>query len=193
VAEQISPVLVRQASLLTVGATHQMTMRLNPDTLGPLSVHLALSDGGLSVELRASNADAHRALEAALPQLRNSLADAGVRLDRLDLGFRDAGGNEQRSSFSGRGDREAPGGGRQDGGGQPGGQSGEGPAFADFLVDQDGRPFDLRLRQTAGDGVVLPGSAGTARAGTVALSRIGYGAYGALRGLIARTTRGRGE
>jgi hypothetical protein len=194
--DQISPVLVRQARMTSVGESHQMTLRLNPDSLGPLQVHIALSEGGLSVDLTASNSNAHRALETALPQLTRSLADAGIRLERLDVGLRDSGDSGQ-----GRGFDNANTGGRGSGGGNggaPGRQFGDqgaqgGPSFSDFLVDQDGQPFDLRVRQTGADGVVLPGSSSTsgARPGAVAFSRASYGAYGALRSFISRGFRSR--
>jgi flagellar hook-length control protein FliK len=196
--DQISPVLVRQARLISVGETHQMTLRLSPESLGPVQVHIALGDGGLSVDLTATNANAHRALETALPQLRGSLADAGIRLERLDVGLRDSGNSSQNRNFAGNGggDRGAGGNGGGAPGRQFGGQSGQsGPAFSDFLVDQDGQPFDVRLRQGGLSGVGLPGSSSpfnTGRATPGAFSRAGYGAYGALRSFISRGLRSRG-
>jgi hypothetical protein len=198
--DQLSPVLVRQARLISVGGTHQMTLRLNPESLGPLQVHLALGDGGLSIDLTTANANTRRAIEAALPQLRGSLADAGIRLERLDVGLRDSGTPDQGRGFTGNGGQRGNGSGN---GGASGreftGQGNQrGPDFSDFLVDQDGQPFDLRVRSAGRDGGLVPGASsgvGRSAAGATGQSWIGYSgyrAYGALRSVMSRGFRSRG-
>jgi flagellar hook-length control protein FliK len=143
--EQVAPVIVREARLVSVGGNHELTVRLEPDHLGPLHVRLSLVEGALSVGLTTATTDAQRALETALPQLRGALVDSGLRLDRLDVSLRDSGNGNQRggSDSSGRGNDGRPGAGSGDGyqsrqfEGRPDGS----PSFADVLFDQDGRVF----------------------------------------------------
>jgi flagellar hook-length control protein FliK len=61
------------------------SLRLSPEHLGPVEVHISVQDGATSVMFGASQADTRSALEQALPRLREmfanqglSLADAGV-------------------------------------------------------------------------------------------------------------------
>ena len=150
--EQVSPVIVRQARLISGNGGHELTVRLNPDHLGPLHVRISLLEGALSVGLTTANAEAQRALENALPQLRGALVESGLRLDRLDVNQRDAGsggngsqsGNQRGSANAGRngGQFGEPGyagnEGRQPNAGA--GTSGN-ASFADVLLDQDGRAF----------------------------------------------------
>ena len=152
--EQISPVIVRQARLMNVDGGQELTMRLNPDHLGPLHVRISLLEGALSVGLTTASAEAQRALENALPQLRGALIESGLRLERLDVSQRDAGSGGNGQPGSQRGSANA---GR--GGGQPGyqgdgadgrqagtGTENGGASFADVLLDQDGRAFGTANR-----------------------------------------------
>jgi len=143
--EQVAPVIVREARLVSVGGNHELTMSLHPDNLGPLHVRIELVEGALSVGLTTATSDAQRALETALPQLRGALVDSGLRLDRLDVSLRDSGGGSQRggSGNLGRGNDDRPGSGSGNGyaSRQFEGRSDGGPSFADVLFDQDGRVF----------------------------------------------------
>ncbi|HET7770533.1 MAG TPA: flagellar hook-length control protein FliK [Chloroflexota bacterium] len=147
--EQVSPVIVRQARLIAGNSGHELTVRLNPDHLGPLHVRISLLDGALSVGLTTANSEAQRALENALPQLRGALVESGLRLDRLDVSQRAAGnGGNDGQSGNQRGSANAGRNGGQSGyPGNEGRQSNAGAgtngnaSFADVLLDQDGRAF----------------------------------------------------
>jgi flagellar hook-length control protein FliK len=55
------------------------------------------------VELAATSTQARHTLEAALPQLQATLADAGMRVERLDVSLREApAGAETGRGWSGR-------------------------------------------------------------------------------------------
>jgi flagellar hook-length control protein FliK len=148
--EQVSPVIVRQARLISGSGGHELTVRLNPDHLGPLHVRISLLEGVLSVGLTTANSEAQRAIENALPQLRGALVESGLRLDRLDVSQRDTGngrdasgngqsGNQRGSANAGRGNGNQPGYAGNDGRQANTGDSGT--SFADVLLDQDGRAF----------------------------------------------------
>jgi flagellar hook-length control protein FliK len=194
VRDQIASVVIRQARLVRDGNAHEMTLRLEPGTLGTVHVRLTVLDGGLSVGLSAASADTHRTLESALPQLRATLLDAGLRLERLDVGVGDNGERDRRGS-GGNAFANSDGSGSGDSGRSPdrryGSDGQQGEAFAALLFDDDGRPFAPAPRGTRSRDLVSPiahhapttvaAEALRPALGSIALARGGYGAYGVLR------------
>jgi len=63
---------------------HQMTIHLNPDELGPISVVATVKGGELSVRLTGTTAGAD-AVKAALPQLEQQLRDGGFNTVAVDV------------------------------------------------------------------------------------------------------------
>lgn len=60
--------------------TQVAEISLNPPNLGPLEVRLSLSDAGSGVQFFSPHAQVREAVEAALPRLRELMADAGIQL-----------------------------------------------------------------------------------------------------------------
>ena len=202
--EQVSPVLVRLAKLTGVGEAKQFTLRLTPDNLGPLSIRLTLRQGALGVDLTTASPEARKALEAALPQLRASLHDAGLRLERLDVGLRDrdetAGRNaNQQGNQSSQQQSGEPGGQAQAGTGD-GGREWAANFFGRLQFDQDGRPFEVPA--ATADGAAQPEIAPPSRdfvrvvgsdsalsvtraLGVQSRVSVGLGAYGGRRAVAA--------
>ena len=56
------------------------SLRLSPDHLGPLEVHISVRDGDASVWFGAAHPDTRAALEQALPRLREMFAAQGLTL-----------------------------------------------------------------------------------------------------------------
>jgi flagellar hook-length control protein FliK len=65
--------------------THRLTIELNPDNLGPISVVAEVRGGAIAVQLHGSTEAGRAALHAALPELRQDLLDAGFGACSLDL------------------------------------------------------------------------------------------------------------
>lgn len=63
----------------------QVDMRLNPADLGPLSISLNLSDGGVQVQFQSAHASVRAAVEQALPQLQTVLAAQGLALGEASV------------------------------------------------------------------------------------------------------------
>lgn len=105
VAAPVVPVVLQVAT--PVGATHwgtelgqQMVMmssnarqgmqtaelRLDPPDLGPLRVSLNLSDGVASASFVSAHASVRQAIETAIPQLQQALAQAGISLGQTSVG-----------------------------------------------------------------------------------------------------------
>jgi flagellar hook-length control protein FliK len=59
---------------------HTASLRLSPEHLGPLEIHISMNDDQASVYFGAANADTRAALENALPKLREMFASQGLSL-----------------------------------------------------------------------------------------------------------------
>ncbi|MGM8930878.1 flagellar hook-length control protein FliK [Salinicola halophyticus] len=64
----------------------QMSLRLHPQDLGPLSVTLTVQDQQAQLQILSAHAPVRAAVEAAIPQLRQALADSGIALGEAMVG-----------------------------------------------------------------------------------------------------------
>lgn len=62
------------------------SLTLNPPELGPVSVELSLSDGQASASFSSQQPDVRKAIEDALPMLKQMFADAGLQLQYANVG-----------------------------------------------------------------------------------------------------------
>ena len=80
--------VVRQAAEAVRGAVESgrpLRIRLDPAELGSLRIEVARSADGVTVRLEAATAAARRLLTEQLPALRESLAAAGIAVDRVEV------------------------------------------------------------------------------------------------------------
>lgn len=69
---------------------HQVELRLHPAELGPLSVSLKMGDQQqANLQFFSAHGAVRHALEAAIPQLREALADSGIALGETSVGEQD--------------------------------------------------------------------------------------------------------
>jgi flagellar hook-length control protein FliK len=67
-------------------APTQVRLRLQPESLGGIELHIARHADGLHVSLQAESGSTARLLDSHLNDLRTSLADAGIQLAGLNVG-----------------------------------------------------------------------------------------------------------
>jgi flagellar hook-length control protein FliK len=89
VAQQVERAIVGG---LRRGEEH-LKLRLKPPELGELRLELALRGENLKVVMVAETAAARDSLQAALPELRGSLADQGLKLEQFSVSVRHEGAN----------------------------------------------------------------------------------------------------
>ncbi|OGB03866.1 MAG: hypothetical protein A3E79_15595 [Burkholderiales bacterium RIFCSPHIGHO2_12_FULL_61_11] len=78
-------------------AGHQVAeLQLNPPGLGPLKVTLSLDDQQIQLLFVSAHSSVRAAVEAALPQLRSSLADSGINLGNTSV----SADSQQQTAFS---------------------------------------------------------------------------------------------
>src|SRR5262249_36718186 len=108
-ANQLSMVLVPLRKL--PDGVHRMTIHMSPGDLGPVSVVAEVRNGEIAVQLLGVTEAGRAALEAALPDLRRDLEDAGFGNTQLDLQQNAGQGGQQQGSgwpTDGRFDQRAP-------------------------------------------------------------------------------------
>ncbi|YCH30610.1 flagellar hook-length control protein FliK [Erwinia sp. D4-22] len=81
--------LGQKLNAFTRNGIHHAELRLHPEHLGPLHIKLRLEQDQVQLHFVTDQQPVRAALEAAMPHLRTSLADAGIQLDQGSVG-RDA-------------------------------------------------------------------------------------------------------
>ena len=98
--------LAAQLLILSGEKVQAATLRLSPEHLGPVEVHIDLQDTHVNVVFAATHAETRAALEQAMPQLRAVLADAGVTLGQATV-QQQARRESQNSAAGAHGGRSA--------------------------------------------------------------------------------------
>jgi flagellar hook-length control protein FliK len=86
--QQLSQQMIRFSQQ---GGEQRVTLRLHPAELGPVSVNLTMNDQNAQAQFLSHNATVRQALEQALPQLRDALAEQGISLGETSVGEQSAG------------------------------------------------------------------------------------------------------
>ena len=83
------------------------TLAVNPRELGPVNIQLTMGDDEATIHFTSQHVMVREAIEAALPRLREALANEGIRLGDVAVG----GGGESAAGDAdpraGRSDRDA--------------------------------------------------------------------------------------
>ncbi|GED22860.1 flagellar hook-length control protein FliK [Halomonas halmophila] len=91
--------LGRQLLRFSQGSGEQrIEMRLHPAELGPLSVSLKIGDQGAHAQFLSAHAAVRQALEQAMPQLREALAEQGITLGETSVGEHQQGSADDTGS-----------------------------------------------------------------------------------------------
>lgn len=80
------PALGQQMIRMTTSGHHVAELSLNPAGLGPLKVTLTIGDNQAQALFVSAHEGVRNAIEAALPQLRKTLADHGINLGQTSVG-----------------------------------------------------------------------------------------------------------
>ena len=144
--EQISQQIVRGVSAQIGESRSHVTIRLSPEHLGQVDVRLVLDEGVLSARLWASEPETRTLLERHASQLRATLEESGVRVDRVTVsretaergGYQREQANQERQADQERERRHA----QREGDGNPNGskrRQDPNPApfsFSDMTADE---------------------------------------------------------
>lgn len=95
-----APALGQQMLRMSASGMHTAQLNLNPENLGPLQITLKLGDDQAQAMFVSGHESVRKAVEAALPQLRTSLAEHGISLGQTAVGADTRQSNGQ-ASFAG--------------------------------------------------------------------------------------------
>ncbi|HEX7864178.1 MAG TPA: flagellar hook-length control protein FliK [Variovorax sp.] len=93
-SEKWAPALGQHLARMSTSGNHTAELNLNPAGLGPLKVTLSMGDNQAQAMFVSAHESVRKAIEAALPQLRNSLSEQGITLGQASVG------SETRQPFS---------------------------------------------------------------------------------------------
>lgn len=100
-AEDLSGVLKSSLKLSGSGESTQIKVSIFPEHLGHLEIRLSTVDGKVAAQIFTSNLFAKEALDLQVYQLRNSLIQQGVSVDRIEISQQETG-----QSFNQQHDRQ---------------------------------------------------------------------------------------
>lgn len=81
----------------------EIELHLHPAELGPLSISLKLGEAGAQAQFLSAHPQVRAAVEQAIPQLREALAEQGISLGETSVGERQQQPQGGRSGSSGHG------------------------------------------------------------------------------------------
>ncbi|MGB8712842.1 MAG: flagellar hook-length control protein FliK [Onishia taeanensis] len=109
-SQQWQQQLGQQLLGMTQRGDQQMELKLHPADLGPLSVSLKVAEhGGAQAQFLSAHSQVRNALEQAIPQLREALAQQGITLGDTSVGHQASGQQPQEQGLAG-GQSQGPGG-----------------------------------------------------------------------------------
>ena len=77
--------IVANARLITQAENSEMVIRLKPEHLGELTLKIVVDSGVVSATFHTANAEVRAAIEASLPQLRQDMANQGLKVDNVGV------------------------------------------------------------------------------------------------------------
>jgi flagellar hook-length control protein FliK len=90
--KEMPGLLIRHAELAWRGGAQELRVRLRPPDLGEIRVAFREQHGMLRGSVVVEREDVRQWLEARVPSWREELADAGLKVDRLDVTLLPRGG-----------------------------------------------------------------------------------------------------
>lgn len=85
-SDKWAPALGQQLARMSTSGNHTAELNLNPAGLGPLKMTLSMGDNQAQAMFVSAHESVRKAIEAALPQLRNSLSEQGITLGQTSVG-----------------------------------------------------------------------------------------------------------
>ncbi|SEF26876.1 flagellar hook-length control protein FliK [Variovorax sp. NFACC27] len=85
-SDKWAPALGQHLARMSASGSHTAELNLNPAGLGPLKVTLSMGDNQAQAMFVSAHESVRKAVEAALPQLRNSLSEQGITLGQTSVG-----------------------------------------------------------------------------------------------------------
>lgn len=82
---QIIDQVVEQTKVIAKPHNTEMVMKLKPEHLGELTLKVAVENGVVNASFHSNNAEVRTLIEASLPQLKQDLANNGLKVDNVSV------------------------------------------------------------------------------------------------------------
>ncbi|MEW8957616.1 MAG: flagellar hook-length control protein FliK [Moorella sp. (in: firmicutes)] len=82
---EVMTVIMASARMSRSGSQQELEIQLWPENLGNMKLKAVLEGGRLVVHLLVENSEAARTLQAAVPEMRQAVAQQGLRLDQVQM------------------------------------------------------------------------------------------------------------
>jgi len=102
IARSVMNQVVKGFALQMNGGHSELRVKLEPESLGEVVLHVRMDEGKMQAQIDVTQAGVKAALESNLPQLRLSLSERGIDVQRLDVSFT----GDHPANASGRGHGE---------------------------------------------------------------------------------------
>nr|WP_113866704.1 flagellar hook-length control protein FliK [Brenneria salicis]NMN91173.1 flagellar hook-length control protein FliK [Brenneria salicis ATCC 15712 = DSM 30166]RBP62299.1 flagellar hook-length control protein FliK [Brenneria salicis ATCC 15712 = DSM 30166]RLM30543.1 hypothetical protein BHG07_10155 [Brenneria salicis ATCC 15712 = DSM 30166] len=96
--------LGQQIMMFSRNGQQSAELRLNPQELGSIQISLKIDDNQAQIHLVSANSQVRSALEAALPHLRNAMAESGINLGQSSVGSDASGWQQTQQQTASHGD-----------------------------------------------------------------------------------------
>ncbi|MBP2642422.1 MAG: Flagellar hook-length control protein-like protein [Firmicutes bacterium] len=77
--------IVEQAKVISRPTNSEMIIKLKPEHLGELTLKIVVENGAVSASFLTNHAEVRNAIESSLPQLRQELANQGLKVDQVGV------------------------------------------------------------------------------------------------------------
>ncbi|QGP92842.1 Flagellar hook-length control protein FliK [Neomoorella glycerini] len=106
---EVMATIMASARMSRSGSQQELEIQLQPESLGNMKLRATLDGGRLALHLLVENSEAARALQAAVPEMRQAVAGQGLRLDQVQVQVA-GGGHGSNYQTGSRGEhRQGPG------------------------------------------------------------------------------------
>ncbi|CEP68901.1 Flagellar hook-length control protein-like,C-terminal [Moorella glycerini] len=82
---EVMATIIASARMSRPGSQQELEIQLQPESLGNMKLRATLEGGRLALHLLVENSEAARALQAAVPEMRQAVAQQGLRLDQVQV------------------------------------------------------------------------------------------------------------
>ena len=81
--------VVEQIKVTVTADTSEMTMQLNPENLGKVNLSIVAKEGHITAQFVTETEVARQALESQIQQLRDTLGEQGLKVDKVEVSVSD--------------------------------------------------------------------------------------------------------
>lgn len=93
--QQLFQQLVQKARVMVKEGLSELQIQLKPEFLGRLNLHLAVENGLITARFMAESLQVKQIIESNLSQLKQSLGEQGLQVDRLEVSVGGGSANQQ--------------------------------------------------------------------------------------------------